>query len=223
MVNLFKAIGKNARTLAVFAIVCTLVVGAVNALTKDTIAKREQQQLMQQLNDVVELNLHDNLLYQDCIQLAQTPALKEIINDYADTPLTIDLIYRARKNNNPIAAAITTKAPDGYNGNIDLIIGINFDGTVTGVRTLKHNETPGLGDKIEIRKSNWITSFNGKKLTEDNDKSWAVLKDGGSFDQFTGATITPRAVIKAVKKTTKFFNQHKQALFSAASNCGADL
>ena len=87
-------------------------------------------------------------------------------------------------------------APDGYNGNIELLIAINVDGSVSGVRTLLHKETPGLGDKIELRKGPWIKTFSGKKVLDDNDNRWAVVKDGGMFDQFTGATITPRAVVK---------------------------
>ena len=96
---------------------------------------------------------------------------------------------------------------------------INIDGTVSGVRALKHQETPGLGDKIEIRKSEWIKRFSGKKLANQNDSRWQVKKDGGMFDQFTGATITPRAVVKAVRHTVNYFNSHKDELFESASNC----
>ena len=203
------AVSKNAKILALFAIVCTAIVGLVHLLTKDQIVFQEQQELLRNLNSIIAEDNYNNVIYKDCIILPS----KALSTGHPQK------VYRARNNDKPIAAAITTIAPDGYNGNIELLIAINVDGSVSGVRSLKHQETPGLGDKIEIRKSDWIKSFTNKKLANDNDSRWLVKKDGGMFDQFTGATITPRAVVKAVRNTVIYFNKHQDELFENTSNC----
>ena len=203
------AVSNNAKILALFAIVCTAIVGLVHLLTKDQIVFQEQQELLRNLNSIIVEDNYNNVIYQDCI----------ILPSEALSTAYPQKVYRARNNGKPFAAAITTIAPDGYNGNIELLIAINVNGSVSGVRSLKHQETPGLGDKIEVRKSNWIKSFTNKKLANDNDSRWLVKKDGGMFDQFTGATITPRAVVKAVRNTVIYFNKHQDKLFESASNC----
>lgn len=203
-----KTIEKNAQLLALFAIACTALIALVDFFTKDIIIEQEQQQLISTLSSIIEPSKHDNSITQSCI----------IIKDVQLGALP-QKAYLATNNNTPVAAAITTTAPDGYNGNIFLLVAINVDGTISGVRTIKHQETPGLGDKVELRKSQWILSFNSKKILDENDNRWAVAKDGGMFDQFTGATITPRAVVNAVKRTTHYFNQHKAELFNTAPNC----
>jgi electron transport complex protein RnfG len=203
-----KAIEKNARLLAVFAVVCTALVGFVNLVTEDRIVLQEQQQLLTTLSGIIAKERHDNDIYLDCLLI-----------DNDNLSAKTQKVYLARLNNAPIAAAITSTAPDGYSGNIELLVAINYDGSVSGVRTIKHQETPGLGDKIELNKSDWILSFSNKRILEDVDSRWAVAKDGGMFDQFTGATITPRAVVSAVKKTVEFFNQNKQQLFAQKANC----
>ena len=210
MSELTPAISKNSLILGLFAITCTAAVGLVNSYTKDRIEVQAQQQLIKQLNEIVAKSKHDNEMYRDCIVAPET-----------SSNLFIDVIYRSRLNNRPTAAAIKTVAPNGYSGNIELLIAVNTDGSVSGVRTLQHKETPGLGDKIELRKSDWITKFKGKKVLKNNDDRWAVTKDGGMFDQFTGATITPRAVVETVKKTVDYFKANQSQIFSTASNCGA--
>ncbi len=210
MSALAPAISKNAKTLMLFAVACTAAVSLVHLLTKDRIELQAQQQLIRQLNETIDENRHDNEMFRDCIIAPQ---------DNEDG-LSIDVVYRARMNNSPVAAAIKTVAPDGYNGNIELLIAVNLDGSVSGVRTLLHKETPGLGDKIELRKSDWITKFSGKKVHDENDSRWDVIKDGGMFDQFTGATITPRAVVKTVRKTVDYFKANQDVIFTTASNCG---
>ena len=205
------AINKNAKILALFAIACTAAVGLVHLLTKDRIELQAQQQLIKQLNETIDENSHDNEMFRDCI----------IAPSDTKSDLLTDVIYRARMNNRPVAAAIKTIAPGGYNGNIELLIAVNTDGSVSGVRTLLHKETPGLGDKVELKKSDWITKFSDKKVLEKNDSRWAVVKDGGMFDQFTGATITPRAVVKTVKKTVDYFKANQDAIFTSESNCEA--
>jgi len=204
-----KAIENNAKILTLFAVVCTLVVGLVNVLTKDRIELQQQQQLLTTLSNIIEPSRHNNNIYLDCLRL-QSP---ELANNEKQ------IAYLAKWDDTPIAIAITTTAPDGYNGNIDLLVAINVDGSVSGVRVLKHKETPGLGDKIELRKSNWINSFTDKLMTSDSDNRWHVVKDGGMFDQFTGATITPRAIVKAVKETVIYFNKNQQVLFAKTSTC----
>lgn len=205
------AIEKNGRLLALFAIACTAVVGIVNELTKDRIAIEQQNKLLATFNSIIAPERYNNNMSLDCV-LIRNEALG---SNKAQTA------YLARLDNKPVAAAITTIAPDGYNGNITLLVAMNIDGSVSGVRTLDHKETPGLGDKVERRKSNWIDSFSDKKLASDSDSRWAVVKDGGMFDQFTGATITPRAVVNAVKRTALYFNNHQQSLFKQDNSCGA--
>ena len=127
----------------------------------------------------------------------------------------------AYKNELPVAIAIEAIAPDGYNGEIKLIVGVNNHGEILGVRTLSHQETPGLGDKIDLRKSDWVTHFSGK-LFKDNTNMWKVKKDGGQFDQFTGATITPRTYVKAIANALTFVEQHRQALYQSHYACEAN-
>ena len=108
---------------------------------------------------------------------------------------------------------LETVAPDGYNGSIRLLVAINLDSTLAGVRVVQHRETPGLGDAIDAQRSDWILGFDGKSLTTPPRKDWKVKRDGGDFDQFTGATITPRAVVKAVKKALLYFQANGHGLF----------
>ena len=209
---MLNAIRKNGLTLAIFACASTGLVAVTHYLTKDTIKQQEQAQLLSVLNQVVPHDLHDNELFSSCI-LLNTPEL--------GTEQSMPA-YIATLNDQPSAIAIEAIAPDGYNGEIKLIVGIEQDGTILGTRVLSHKETPGLGDKIDLRVTDWITSFKGKQVTESNVSRWAVRKDGGDFDQFTGATITPRAVVKAVKKAVVYVNTNKETLYSQPFNCGGN-
>jgi len=125
-------------------------------------------------------------------------------------------VYRARKNGLPIAVLIAPLAPDGYSGSIGLLVGINENGTLAGVRVTSHRETPGLGDDIEVQRSDWIESFAGRSLDKPSAAGWRVKKDGGDFDQFTGATITPRAVVAAVHKALQYYRENRIVLFADA-------
>jgi electron transport complex protein RnfG len=116
----------------------------------------------------------------------------------------------------PVAAIIPAITPDGYSGNIAMIIGINFDDTIAGVRVTEHRETPGLGDKVDLKKSDWILDFNGKSLVNPEASAWDVKKNGGAYDQFTGATITPRAVINQIVATLEYFSQDRERLLNQA-------
>lgn len=120
-------------------------------------------------------------------------------------------VYVAELPNQKPAVILSAVANDGYAGDIELLVGITYDGTVTGVRVTQHQETPGLGDDIDIKKSPWILRFDGTSLTAP--AVWSLRRDGGEFDQLTGATITPRAVVKAVKLTLTFYHEHKQLIF----------
>ena len=209
---MLNAIRKNGAVLAVFACASTGVVALTNYLTKDQIQLQEQKQLLSVLNQVIPHKMHDNDLYQACT-LVSDPALG------TDSPMPV---YMATINNEPSALAIEAIAPDGYNGAIKIIVGIQQDGTITGTRVLSHQETPGLGDKIDLRITDWILSFAGKTVSEDNLSDWKVRKDGGQFDQFTGATITPRAVVKAVKNTVEYVNTHREQILAQPLNCGGN-
>ncbi|GAW95188.1 electron transport complex subunit G [Colwellia marinimaniae] len=206
------AISKNTKILALFAIACTFAVGLVSELTKERIKQQEQIYLLKTLHSIIEPSRYDNDIANDCIMIS-APELG--INK-------VHTAYIARKAGQVIAVAMTSTAPKGYNGNIDFIMAINNDGSVSGVRVLKHQETPGLGDKIEIRKSNWITSFTGKRMLSEDDSRWAVSKDNGMFDQFTGATITPRAIVDGVKNTLIYFTKNKASLLTRPNACGED-
>ena len=118
----------------------------------------------------------------------------------------------------PVAVVLKFAAVNGYNGKIQLLAGINLNGSLTGVRVLNHTETPGLGDAIEIEKSNWVLGFSGRSLHHPSKESWAVRRDGGSFDQFTGATITPRAVVGALHLALEYFESRQAFLFESPSN-----
>jgi electron transport complex protein RnfG len=127
------------------------------------------------------------------------------------------LLYTARKGEFVIGLALRVIAPNGYSGAIHLLVGVDAQGAVSGVRVISHKETPGLGDPIEVEKSNWILGFAGKSLNDPNAKGWHVKKDGGVFDQFTGATITPRAVVQAVHNALLYVEQHRADLLEAKS------
>ncbi|HAS8550220.1 TPA: electron transport complex subunit RsxG [Vibrio vulnificus] len=207
---MLNAIRKNGLTLAIFACATTGLVAMTQYLTKDQITLQEQKQLSSVLNQVIPQSAHDNLLFESCT----------LVSDSALGSDKAMPAYIATRNGQATAIAIESVAPDGYNGAIKIITGIDASGTVLGTRVLSHQETPGLGDKIDLRVTDWITSFTGKKLNDDNYNSWKVRKDGGEFDQFTGATITPRAVVKAVRNTVEFVNSHREQILNQPLNCG---
>lgn len=190
--------------LALFAVVGTALVAFTFEHTEERILENERQALLRNLHEIIPPEKHDNEIFTDTIQVTSPYFLG------TDDPITV---YRARKDGQPVAAALTPVAPDGYNGPIKLLVGIYHDGAVAGVRVISHHETPGLGDAIEAERSDWIHSFSGRSLGNPPPRDWRVAKDGGAFDQFTGATITPRAVVKAVGKTLVYFERHRGELF----------
>lgn len=182
---------RYALTLSLVALICTALSISVYFLTKDKIETAISTQQRQLLEQVIPAQYFDNDLIASC----------HPINNNTLRQQRIYSICTARKYGKVTAYAFETIAPDGYSGNIRLLIALTPEKEVLGVRVLEHKETPGLGDKIELRISNWILAFNQQKLLSDNLTDWAVKKDGGKFDQFTGATITPRAVVNQVKSS----------------------
>lgn len=206
---LSQSISKNSAILAAFAIATTAAVTLTHIFTKPVIEQNKKQQLMATLSQVIDSDAYDNTLYLDCVSINES---------YLNHSGPIK-VYRAKQKNNPVALLIQSTAPDGYSGNIEILSAVYLDGTISGVRVLEHKETPGLGDKIELKRSDWITSFNGKRATSAKDASWAVKKDGGQFDAFTGATITPRAVVNAVKRSSLYVQNNHLALFGEDNLC----
>lgn len=197
---------KNGLILTGFALSATALLAVTNALTAPKIAEQQELQLRKQLQEILPAERYDNALLSSCRQVSSAEFLGTSEPQRA---------WLATMDGTPVASLLETQAPDGYNGTIRLLVGIEYDGTLAGVRTLAHQETPGLGDKLELERSDWILSFNGRELTEQNQSSWKVTKDGGEFDSFTGATITPRAVVKAVKNTLLYYQEHKETLLAA--------
>ena len=191
--------------LFLFAVIGSGLVAYTFESTAERIAGNRRHALLKSLHQLIPPERHDNDIFSDTLSV-QSP---ELLGSKRPVP-----VYRARKNGWPVAAVLAPVAPDGYNGNIHLLVAINLDGTLAGVRVVQHRETPGLGDGIEADRSDWILGFNGKSLTDPGDDGWRVKRDGGVFDQFTGATITPRAVVKAVHNALVYFNTHKQEIFA---------
>ena len=201
-----QAITRNSVLLAIFAICTTLLITGTYLLTKDRIAVEERKAEEKALLQIVPRERHDNSMLDETIAVGpETEGLG------LRQPKRI---YIARQADEIIAAIIPTTAPDGYNGDIDLIVGVNSDGTIAGVRALRHKETPGLGDKVDLKKSDWILGFNGRSLNNPTVDNWAVKKDKGVFDQFTGATITPRAVVAATLGALQFAEANRDTLFA---------
>ena len=212
---IIKSIRSSSIALALFALATALVLSSVDNLTRDKIDYAERMAAQRALLEIVPPERHNNDLLLD----------SQPVPEAFWSVLGLDKggnIYIARYNGQPIAAIIPTVTPDGYSGDIAMIIGVNSEGTIAGVRVVQHKETPGLGDKIDLKKNNWILSFDGKSLSNTATSEWAVKKDGGQFDQFTGATITPRAVINQVVATLVYFNQDSERLFTQPQAKGAD-
>ncbi len=205
-----KKMMLSATLLGLFAVAGTSLVALTNEVTRERIEQNERSTLLDSLHALVPSDQADNDLFSDRIEV-HDPALLG-----TPDPVTV---FRARKEGKPVAVVLTPVAPDGYGGDIKLLVAINYDGTIAGVRVVSHHETPGLGDKVEAERSSWIFGFAGRSLENPTGEKWKVKKDGGVFDQFTGATITPRAVVKAVHNALLYYQQHRDELFAAA---GAD-
>lgn len=206
-----QSIRKNGLMLFAFALMMAAVLAFTHEGTKEKIDESERKAAKKALLEIIPQSRIDNDILTDTIELPEEARKQLGIDDSNNT------VYIARKNNQVVAVIIPATAPDGYSGDIKLLAGINTDGTIAGVRVLAHKETPGLGDKIDLRKNNWITSFNGRSLDNPASNGWQVKKDGGEFDQFTGATITPRAVVRRVHSILKVVDDNQTLLFKTSS------
>ena len=201
-----QSITRNSVLLAVFAIVTTLLIAGTYLQTRDKIALQKRKAEEKALLQIVPRERHDNSMLDDTVAVGPEAAGLGLSAEKR--------IYIARRGGEIVTVIIPAVAPDGYTGEIDLIVGVNSDGSVAGVRTLSHRETPGLGDKVDIKKSDWILDFNGRSLGNPDVAGWAVKRDKGVFDQFTGATITPRAVVAATLRVLQFAEENRETLFT---------
>lgn len=192
--------------LTTFAVLSAMLVALSFYITDEQIKINERMTLLRSLDDIIPRDRYDNDLLQDYLEMKDTTL-------FGDEPV---MIYRARQGKKPVAAIFNPVTPEGYNGSIRLLVGIHDEGILGGVRVISHQETPGLGDLIELRKSKWILNFTGRSLNNPTEKAWKVKRDGGIFDQLTGATITPRAVVKMVKNTLLFYQKYKEEIFECA-------
>ncbi len=196
----FKQIGLSLFVLFLFS---ACVISITNKLTKDRIAQNQRQHSLKIVTQVMAAE-HDNELLNDSITVT-APAFFG-----TDRPV---IVYRARKDNNAVGVVFMPVMAAGYNGTIELAIGIEYDGTLSAVRVNRHRETEGLGDGIDHRKSDWIGNFNGRSLANTPIADWTVKKDGGGLDQLSGATISSRAVINAVKNTLDYYALNRDRLY----------
>jgi len=212
----FASIRFNSLLLASFALITSLILATTDSLTKDRIAESERKAAQRALLEIIPIERHDNDLLMDVQPIPEkfwsVLGLKK--GGY---------IHIARNSGQPVAAIIPSVTPDGYSGNINMIIGVNFDGTIAGVRVVEHRETPGLGDKVDLKKSDWILSFNGASLVNPQASGWDVKKNGGEFDQFTGATITPRAVIYQIAQVLEYFSEDSERLLIEAAKATPEV
>ena len=200
---------RSGVLLGLIALIGTALLTGVNALTHERIKQQERNRMMQQFNAIVPSASFNNDLLTDRIEVREEKLFRH------PQPVSV---YRARMDGRPVAALMTITAPDGYNGDIRILVGIDDKGVVLGVRIIAHRETPGLGDPIELDKSDWVLGFTSKSLKNPQEKAWAVKRDGGAFDQFTGATISPRAVVRAVHNCLLYFEANRQNLFDTPAD-----
>jgi electron transport complex protein RnfG len=195
-----ERIGYQAMLLGGFSTLATALLVAGNLATRDAIHERQMEDLRNSLSQVIPSDQYDNNLLENPLQL----------HGPQGEPLTV---YRGTEGM-LISALAWEISGQGYAGEIRLILGLDTDGSILGVRVLSHAETPGLGDKIEAAKNDWILAFDGLSLGQPAADQWKVVKDGGRFDQFSGATITPRAVVQAIKGGLDFFQEHRTVLLN---------
>ena len=199
--------------LTVTALIAVALLANVERLTRQRINANEATRIMKRLQAVLPADEYDNEPHLDAIRVPP----RDLLGNTAPSS-----IYRARRSSQPVAAILTATAPDGYFGPIQMLVSIDADGRVFRVRVIAHNETPGLGDAIDIQKSDWIENLNGLMVSEDSSSDWVLKRDGGNFDQITGATVTSQAVIKAVRNAVIYFNDDRDEIFSLPPNNPAE-
>ena len=203
------SIMRGGVTLAVIAAVCTALVAATHAITDERIAANEQAWLEQSLQPVLAGLTFDGGVSESRLTLAAPHGL----------PGSGDAtVYRVYAGQSPVAALYVVSARDGYAGPIRLLVGVRANGRIAGVHVLAHRETPGLGDRVESSKSDWVRQFDGRSLGDPAIAVWRIERDGGAFDQLTGASVTPRAIVKAVRQTLEYHAVHADAVFAAPAD-----
>jgi H+/Na+-translocating ferredoxin:NAD+ oxidoreductase subunit G len=201
-----RPVWKSGVTLAVIAAFCTALVVLTWQLTADRITANKKEWLERSLQPALAGLFFDSPVTESVLVI---PPPHELPGSEAA------VVYRVFAGDKPVAALFVVTARDGYAGPIRLLVGITMEGTVTGVRVLEHRETPGLGDRVEITKSDWVLQFDGHSLRDPEPVHWAIKGDGGDFDQLSGASVTPRAIVKAVKATLLYFESNRVAVFAA--------
>ena len=200
-----QSIKQNAIGLSIFAIVTAGIIAVTQTLTAEKIQYNIDAAKSKALYEILPPETHDNVLLNDTLAITHPSLIAD--EDEGEA-------FIARKDGKAIAVILPTIAPNGYTGKIHSIVGIFADGSIAGVRIIQHRETPGLGDKVELKKSPWVLSYNGKSLSNPSPDRWHVKKDGGDFDQFTGATITPRAVLNSVHAALEYFDAYRDTLLA---------
>ena len=193
-------------SLVLFAALAAAFIAATEQLTREQIAENEAAQILKELGALLPDGGYDNSPHLDTITLTGAELLG------SNEPLPV---YRARLGADPVTAILTVIAPDGYVASIKLLVGIRADGTISGVRAIEHRETPGLGDNIELARSDWIRLFDDRSIEDPAPALWLTRRDGGDFDQISGATVTSRAIIAAVRDALVYFAENRDTLFSA--------
>ena len=196
---------RGGVTLAVIAAICTALVAVTYLHTRERIAANEKAWLERSLEPALSGLFYDSGVTESMITIPPPHDLPG--SDAA-------VVYRVYAQDEPVAALFVVSARDGYSGPIRTLIGVGIDGTVTGVHVLEHRETPGLGDRVESGKSDWVRQFDGRSLTDPALQGWAIKRDGGQFDQLTGASVTPRAIVKAIRETLLYFDAHRDEVFA---------
>ena len=209
MANTNNVIIKSAWVLGLFSLIGIGIVSLTHGVTADKIIENQRLFVLKNLRALVPDEMHDNDLLSDVIEFSDPDSFGN------KHPVKI---YKAFKDQQLVAIIASPTAADGYNGSIKLLVAIQKNGELIGVRVVSHQETPGLGDAIDSNKSDWIYSFAGLSLSKPKLQDWQVKRDGGHFDQFTGATITPRAVVKAVRKTLQYYQVNKDKLVTQQNN-----
>lgn len=202
---------RAALALAGLAVVLTVALAAFAHITHERVARNRQAWLLQRLDALIAPESHDNDLFKDHVRL--------VAPDLLETDIPAE-VFRVRKSGQPVAVAIRSVVPDGYRGPIEVLTAIRYDGTLIGVQVLHHNETPGLGDAFETRNPEWLQRFEGLSLNKPPQQRWTVRKEGGDFDAFTGATTTPRAIVKGVRRALEFYAARRDQLFELPSGSG---
>jgi Na+-translocating ferredoxin:NAD+ oxidoreductase subunit G len=189
---------RHAVVLGLFCLGFGIVLALTNQVTTDDITQRATEDRLNSLAQVLPAELYDASPLDNVLTVADAEG-KEV------------KVYRAQKNGRITGVAYEIRG-SGYAGEIRLMMGVDADGRILGVRVLAHKETPGLGDKIELKKGDWILRFTGLSVNEPSATQWKVKKDGGQFDQFAGATITPRGVVAAVHRGLELFQANQTML-----------